>query len=367
MKVAFPFVGDTVGGSHISASSLIRSLCTLGIKAVPLLHRKGVLQSYLESQEIEYILTELPFMNAGGGFSGLTELAAALPKMSSFIRKNEFDLVHANDGRMINSWMPAAKLARVPGIAHRRTKWSASRISDWLHGQASHFICISEYVAQSAPQRYKERITVINNPVWPSPNNVNSNRRTLRAIGGEGTYLLWVGTLQDQKRPLDFVSIAERLHRDIPNLKFVMVGRTSELELEIKKLVQMSGLQESFFVTGFRQDCLELIAGADMLVATATKEGLGRSLMEAMINGVPVVASAAAGHLEVILNDENGTLARPGDISDFCHGIKQVLESTDRTREIVARGKAYANQHWSVESHVQQVLAIYQKVTDHVL
>ncbi|WP_288349424.1 glycosyltransferase family 4 protein [uncultured Thalassospira sp.] len=367
MKVAFPFVGDTVGGSHISASCLIKALVAHGIKAVPLLHRRGVLQSYLEAQEIDYELTELPFMNAGGGGRGLIELGLALPRISSFLRKNEFDLVHANDGRMINSWMPAAKLSGVPGIAHRRTKWSSSRISDCLHGHASQVICISEYVAQSAPQRFKNKLTVINNPVWPSANSFNSNRRKLEAIGGGGIYLVWVGTLQDQKRPLDFVSIAERLHRENSSLKFVMVGRTSELEMEIKQAIHVSALQDNFFVTGFRQDCLDLIAAADILVATATKEGLGRSLMEAMINGVPVVAAADAGHMEIILEGENGILARPGDIGDFCQGIKQVLNNSEGTKKTVMRAKDYAKRHWSVESYVQQVLAIYQKAADDVL
>ena len=63
-SIAFPFVGDTVGGSHLSTLLLMRELPQLGFRAVALVHDDGLLITYLTSQGIEFLQTGLPYFDA---------------------------------------------------------------------------------------------------------------------------------------------------------------------------------------------------------------------------------------------------------------------------------------------------------------
>ena len=61
-------------------------------------------------------------------------------------------------------------------------------------------------------------------------------------------------------------------------------------------------------ILGFRDDISDLMAISDILLAPAENEGFGRSIIEAMISKVPVVAADSGGHVEIIKNNINGLL-----------------------------------------------------------
>lgn len=59
-----------------------------------------------------------------------------------------------------------------------------------------------------------------------------------------------IGRLNEQKSPDVFVEMAEKIKKEIPNSFFVMVG-DGNLEAEIRRLIKMKGLEDSFLITGW--------------------------------------------------------------------------------------------------------------------
>src|SRR6186713_1160566 len=130
IRVAFPFVGDTIGGSHVSSLLLMQHLATEGFDPTAIVHTEGALAPWLDRHATKVLRIDLPFVSAQErGLSAVPSLIWGAVKLARFLRKNKFSIVHANDGRMIASWMPAARLAKVVGIAHRRTVWGNSRLA----------------------------------------------------------------------------------------------------------------------------------------------------------------------------------------------------------------------------------------------
>src|SRR5687768_10252629 len=97
VRVAFPFVGDSIGGSHVSAALLMQALPSQGFAPVAVLHTQGPLLEWLRDRGIETVTSGLPYLESGGGMSAMVRIATAAPRLSAFVRRHEFSVVHAND------------------------------------------------------------------------------------------------------------------------------------------------------------------------------------------------------------------------------------------------------------------------------
>jgi len=360
-RVAFPFVGDSIGGSHVSAALLMRGLIAQGFSPVAVVHAEGPLTEWLSSQGIETLQAGLPYFAAGGAGAAV-RIAGAAPRLASFLRKQDFPLVHANDGRMIATWMPAARFAGRAGIAHRRTKWSASRLAHLTLSLASGLIAISDYVRDSMPADLRRRAVVIRNPfadkVLP---RAEARRAAVELAGTDGTLIAFVGTLQEQKRPSVFLRAAADIRRQWPDARFLLIGRPGELDGPMRALCAELGLPDVTVFAGFRADAPALLAGCDLLLAPAVNEGHGRALIEAMIAGVPVVAARSGGHVEIVQQERTGLLVPPEDPKAMARATLSLLADPGRAKFMSAAARAWAVREFSPAAHAEAVANVYRR------
>ena len=214
--IGFPFVGDTVGGSHLSALLLMKELPHFGFSAIALVHGGGPLTDYLDSKEINFFQTNLPYFDAKR--SGITALARSLviaPRIAAFLRRSNISLIHVNDGRMIASWTLASRLTACPIVLHARHRWSQSRLAYMCFRLAKERVAISSYVRDSMPTKLAKSTTIISNPFETPVVDYPCARQSMFAvIGGERNPLVaFAGTLMEQKRPSVFLSTAAYLSR----------------------------------------------------------------------------------------------------------------------------------------------------------
>jgi len=102
VNICFPFVGETVGGSHISTLLLLQNLAPDQFKPIIVLHRRGTLSEYLDKCGLSYEI--LPLRRCVGESNSilghLRDIAASTPRIARFIAKRDIRLVHGNDGRI---------------------------------------------------------------------------------------------------------------------------------------------------------------------------------------------------------------------------------------------------------------------------
>ncbi|UNK70141.1 glycosyltransferase [Microbacterium sp. H1-D42] len=84
-------------------------------------------------------------------------------------------------------------------------------------------------------------------------------------------------------------------------------------EAELRRLVDELGMNDSVTFLGFRDDLPQLMVRAGMLLATAPYEHFGLTVLEAMALRLPVVASGAAGHAEMLGDVADSALFVPGN------------------------------------------------------
>jgi hypothetical protein len=116
--ICFPFVGDTVGGSHISAILLVSNLIRRGFNVVVALHIEGPLAEQLQSHEIPYVLLprSAALFQARGQISKVRQILWGLTKGRAWLNARNIAIVHTNDGRMHRVWAPRTA-STIPGTS----------------------------------------------------------------------------------------------------------------------------------------------------------------------------------------------------------------------------------------------------------
>ena len=147
--------------------------------------------------------------------------------------------------------------------------------------------------------------------------------------------LLYVGRLAPEKR-LDL--LAEALPH-LANTRLVLVGDGPARPILERRL---SGAPAHF--TGYLRgdDLATAYASADLFVFPSDTETFGQVIQEAMASGLPVVAARAGGAIDLVRPGETGALFTPGNVTDLCGRVRQVLEAPDRVRAMGAAGRAAA-------------------------
>jgi len=370
-RVCFPFVGDSVGGSQVSAAMLITALDQERYRPLVVLHEDGPLAGYLERRDIAYEVLPLRAY-VGAGRRIVQHVAAALrtlPPTRRFLRERNVDIVHAQDGRMNQTWGPAARSAGTNFVWHQRSMYAPSRLTRLALRCADAVVCNSDFVRQGLPADVRAAAVVLVNPfdtATAPPNRDLARADCLRAIGADGNVRLvgFVGNLTRQKRPDIFLEAATDIHARLPQPTcFLLFGRDREGAMPaLRQMADQSGLTGAVHFMGFRDPIQPWIAGCDLLLAPEVNDAFGRALVEAMLVGTPVITSRSGGHVEVIDEGETGLLVPADDSAALSGAAVRVLSDDDLAQRLAAAGQSTARDRYSVTAHAGATMSLYDQL-----
>ena len=374
--VLFPFAGGDIGGSHVSALKLIKALDPSRFRPLVGLHRiEGQLPAYLATEGIAFeALPSASFLGRSWGLErgwNLREAwscAASLPQLTAFLRCRDIRIVHTNDAAMHMTWALPAKLARALLLWHHRSGPEGRGIRFAAPLLADRVAAVSHYALSGAPGRLQRRASVIYSPFETRdiPADRQAGRRALTQELGlrPDTRLIgFFGNIDHRKRPLVFVDALAALGRRAPGLDFagLMFGGTLDdaLREQVAARARELALGSRFHLLGFRQPSAPLLAACDVHAVTAVGEPFGRSLIEAMLLGTPVVAAASGGNIEAIEPGITGVLVAPDDPDAMAAALQQLLAAPDRTAAMALEARRRAQARFGVERHAADIQALY--------
>lgn len=374
VRVCFPFVGDGLGGSHISVALLIEGLEDSRFEPVVVLHEEGPLAAFFRAKGVDFRLFPLPAYAGARPSLASVALAMALSalRLYRFLKSNRIAVVHANDLRMNLTWSFAARLAGPVFVWHQRTLFSPSAVWRLLGWLADGVLCISNAVKESTPALRHTPVEVAFNPFRPSAAPARDRARAallaelrlperVRLVG-------YVGRYNRQKRPELFLEVAARLAQGSSGpFAFLLFGRPGAgpepiPEAALRRMAERLGIAERVHFMGFRQPFDAPLAGLDLLIVPAVRDGFSRVLIEAMLVGTPVVASRSGGHVDAVAHERTGLLAAPDDVDDFVACARRLLDDEAVRRRLVEEAERAARETYSVERHVREVAAFYERL-----
>lgn len=199
-------------------------------------------------------------------------------------------------------------------------------------------------------------------------------RRELHRLTGRdpardsARFLVHVGKLTPAKGQEDLVEAFAELARLYPDTFLVLIGE-GESRAALEEKIAARGLAGRVILAGFRQDALDLVGAADLFVFPSRQEGLGGAVIEALLLGVPVVASTAGGIPEIFAEADPAVgwkaLVAPGDVGALREAVLRALQASPELRRIWgAQAKAYARGRFAAERMVRQTARLLDRLMD---
>lgn len=140
--------------------------------------------------------------------------------------------------------------------------------------------------------------------------------------------------------------------RNTPVVAFVGTGPD---EAVLRDRCHALGVQRNVLWVGFRTNAEEYLAAADLCVLPSRAEGAPWTLLEAMAQGTPVVASAVSGVPEIVTHEVNGLLVAPDDVDGLAAAMQRVLDDEALAERLVAAGRQHVRQLWNAGAMLDDI------------
>ena len=188
-----------------------------------------------------------------------------------------------------------------------------------------------------------------------------TRKEVLRSLGLSGTapIVIWIGKFNVVKKPEDMAAVAALVKKKVPNVRFLAVGNILGQEEQSKELIQKYLLQDTLDFLGSRQDVFDLLYASDVLLLTSIVEGFPNAVMEAMVAGLPVVATQVGAIPEMVLPDA-GVVHAVGDVAGMAESVAMLLRSPELRQHMGRIGQERAMRLFTVEKLTARALSKYE-------
>ncbi len=170
-----------------------------------------------------------------------------------------------------------------------------------------------------------------------------------------------VGALTEQKNQVNFIEAARILLKEFPEAVFTIVGE-GPLRRTLEEKIKLYNLEDRIKLLGFKWDIQNYIKAFDIFVLSSDNEGIGGSILQAMVLKKAVVATDVGGVREVVKDGETGILVRKSSPSDLASGISRVLKDLSLRKSLEIKGFDFAVRNFSIGKMVSGYMEIYGEV-----
>lgn len=139
------------------------------------------------------------------------------------------------------------------------------------------------------------------------------------------TRVVTVANLRPEKSHETLIAAAAILAPSYPSLRFQIVGDGSR-RAELEALAHAKGVSGAIEFLGHREDVAALLANAQVFVLPSRSEAFPNGAIEAMAAGLPVVASAVGGLLDLVSSGRTGILVNPAEPEALAAAVKSLID-----------------------------------------
>jgi len=352
----------------VSTQNVIVTACNLGGRVVQLtpenisdslklLQREFYNQSFLKCIRNIFILTRL-------------------------IKQTKPDIVHVNALQDLAPVFFAVQLSTINGhkpaiiaMSHNPLSWENPR-SAWLNSKFIKYFS-DGFVALATTHKnqllkygiHADKVTVIPNPLDPEMLKINDSSTEEKANKPQQNYkVTYVANICERKAQDVLINAASQILLKYPKVKFELIGKVirgeEDYHEKLKSLIKDYNLGESIRLVGGipYKDVLTSLHECDLFLFPTRAEMMPRAVIEAMVIGKPVIASAVDGILDLIQNRKTGILVQPGNVSELVSRVIELIENPQIASELGKAGREYILDYCSPERVGTEFRNFYQYI-----
>ena len=288
----------------------------------------------------------------------------------------KYDIIHFHAlGPSIFSWIPrlfcSSKIVvTCHGLDWQRAKWSQLGSSIIRSGERVGVSCANEIIVVSQNlQTYFQKEYGIKPTYIPTAPAKYAESKTVSSYNDslnlkKGHYILFVGRLVPEKRP-DLLLKAFKMI-DLPGWKLVFVGDTSNTAKYKMQLLADKNEDVIFTNTLTGVPLADVVRNAGLFVLPSDLEGLPLVMLEAMREGIPVLASDIAPHRQLI-GEDRGWLFKAGDLPSLVSNLQKLLSNSLNLNVTAKAAQKYVEANYNWKKVTYQNLMLYNKLSKRLI
>jgi glycosyltransferase involved in cell wall biosynthesis len=368
---------DLYGASRIFLQT-VTILRKHGHDCVVVLSNKGSLEQALEAVGAEVYIVNLgilrrKYFTFAGLFNRIQKWRNASTILNSLIRAHQIELVYSNTAAvLIGAWVARTNRLRhiwhlheiieQPKLLHQFLGWQIRRGADTL-------IVVSDAVAKcwESHLSVKTNLIRIYNGIEPIIQPVTIDYRKQFNLSDDAIVLGLAGRIHVIKGQPYFLEIAKALKKtnNFSNLHFFIAGDPypgqEYLLDQMFALIRAYQLEASVHYLGQVDEMSNFYAAINLLVVSSIQpDSLPTVILEAMQYGIPVVATAQGGALEMVKENETGIFIPLDNAAVAAEKINAILPAST-CQQMGAAGKERVATYFSQAAFEKNMLGVFEK------
>lgn len=252
-----------------------------------------------------------------------------------------------------------------PDMFTKKDLWQLKNWTKFSVGSADHIVTISQFSKKDIMSQYgvkSEKITVAYPGIDGEQFKVQSAKLKVKE-----TYIIYIGTVQPRKNLQRLIEAFARVVKDKKELKLLIAGKTSGegkqgwMYKEILDEPKELGIEDSVKFLGYvsEEEKQRLLQGALAFVAPSLWEGFGIPVVEAMVQGTPVIVSNVSSLPEVA--GKAGLLVDPYSVDQIEQAIR-VLVADKKLRDKYSKAGIEQAKKFTQEKMAKTVLKVFEGI-----
>lgn len=259
--------------------------------------------------------------------------------------------------------MLASKLAKIdfsftlhgPGIFYEPHTWRLDeKINHAKFVACISFFCRSQAAVFADPKDI-QKLEIIHCGIEPSKLKAAKHTKDRQQI-------LFIARLAELKGIADLIEAIEKISDQYTNLKLSIIGDGPERK-RFEALVKKKELESIIEFKGYlsQSEVASHLSNSDVLVLPSYAEGVPVTLMEALGSGVPVIATQVGGVSELVEDQINGIIIRPGDTNQLAEALKTLIYNPELRNLYGQKGKEKVLADFNSELEAKKLQNLFEK------
>jgi len=284
------------------------------------------------------------------------------------LKEKRFDIVYAPRNSTISVCLLASRGMPIKRVTYRGTSGHLSWFdpASWLtylNPKVDRIICVSEAVRRYLLGMHlpPERLVTIykgHDPSWYAGTPPSSLAEF--GIPAGAVVVGFTGNMRPVKGVDVLIEAARQLPAE-PPIHFLLVGEVRDSRIE--RLARDPQVRDRLHFTGFRKDAPALAGACDIFVMPSVeREGLPRSVIEAMAQGIAPIVSDVGGMPELVVKDECGLVVPPRDPAALAQAILTLAKDPARRQTFGKRARIRIEKEFHIQHTIDKAIALFRDV-----
>lgn len=290
--------------------------------------------------------------------------------LRQLIREEGFNILHLYNSRAISNGVWAAMGLEVKVVTYRGSGdlhwYDPTAYLTHLHPRVDRISCLSHYVKRQVDAQFPgmQTKTLVHHKAFLPEWFEDVKPTDLTAFGIPQNAVTGACAANYRKvKGIEYLLKATSFLAHHPDFHLLLIGQGLD-HPNLLRLAEQSPMKDRIHLAGFREDIYECVKACDFYIQPSLKEGLSKSVIEAMAQDLPCIVSNVGGLPELIEDQHSGFLVPAKDPEALAGAISKMILHPDLRRQMGSNARLSLFTRFSMQRYVEAIAAMYHQLLE---